>query len=224
MGLLDDLKRQAAQLQAHERAQARNFAESVLVVDDAMHRAFLYLNELVKQLNVLRPPCPRVFDIDPAVRFEGMRLNEFFIDFRKKQVQDRERYNHISLTWQHRSDQVITVRKELPQVIARFENNLRTAGAEFTTREIRNSRHMVTHTDFTIKCVLRATIRIEAEAETGTLRFRMRNVERVGSFDLVFTVDDITDPLLEDCARYILGESNQFRSVGRYVSPGPAGA
>jgi hypothetical protein len=224
MGLLDDLKRQAAQLQAHQKAQARNFGESVLVVDEAMHRTFLYLNDLVKQLNVLSPPCPRVFDIEPTVRFEGMRLTEFFIDFRKKLVQDRDRYNYISLTWQHRSEQVITVRKELPQVIARFENNLRAAGAEFTTRETRNSRHMVTHTDFTIKCMLRATIRIEAEPDTGTLRFKIRNVERFGSFDLIFTVDDITDPLLEDCARYILGESNQFRSVGRYVSPGPGGA
>jgi hypothetical protein len=221
MGLLDDLKRQAAAVQAHQNAQARDFAECVLEVDEAMHHAFLYLNDVVKQLAVLNPPSPRTFDLEPGVRFEGMRLTDFFIDFRKKSVLERDRYNVINLTYLQKSPQVITIRKELPPNIARFEDSLRRAGAAFTATEIRNERHMVVAADFQIQCELRATIRITAEHEAASLRFTIRNVERLGGFDLVFRAEDITDPLLEDCARYILGEPNQFRSLGRYVSLAP---
>ncbi len=221
MGLLDDLKRQAAALQAHRNAQQRDFAECVLEVDSAMHHTFLYLNDVVKQLNVLTPPSPRTFDIEPGVRFEGMRLEAFFIDFRKKLVQERERYNFINLTFQQQSPQRIVVRKELPPNIARFEDSLRRAGATFEVNEHRSARQMVTHADFHIKCMLRSGIRVTAEHESGSVRFTIRNVERMGGFDLLFAAEDITDPLLEDCVRYILGDTNQFRAIGRYVSLAP---
>lgn len=223
MGLLDDLKRQAAQVKAHHSAQERGFGENVLLVDDSMHHTFLYLNDLVKQLNVLNLPSPRTFDMEPGVRFEGLRLADFFIDFRKKMVLDRERYDFITLSFRQSSPQKITVRKELPAIIRRFENNLRSAGATFEMHEIHNERRMITHADFHIQCSLHSGIRITAEHDTATMRFRLRNVERLGSFDLVFGSDEITDPLLEDCARYILGEPNQFRAIGRYFSVAPGG-
>ncbi len=225
MGLLDDLKRQADQLKAHRSAQQRDFGESVLEVDDAMHHSFLYLNDLAKQLNVLTLPSPRTFDLEPSVRFEGLHLTDFFIDYRKKTVLERDRYNYINLTFQQKSAETIKVRKELPANIAKFESNLRRAGATFEMNEIRNARQMVTHADFNIQCMLRASIRISAEHESCNLRFTIRNVERLGGFDLVFRPDELNDPLLEDCARYILGEPNQFRAIGRYFSlePGTGG-
>lgn len=221
MGLLDDLKRQAAQLQAHRSAAARDFGESVMQVDDALHHTFLYLNDLAKQLNILNLPSPRTFDLEPGVRFEGMRLTDFFVDFRKKPVQERDRYDHINLAFQQKSPQSIVVRKELPPNIARFEANLRAVGAVFQVSEVRNARHMVTHADFTIQCALRAGMRVTPEYENCSVRFTIRNVERLGGFALVFSADDITDPLLEDCARYLMGEPNQFRALGRYVSLAP---
>ena len=224
MGLLDDLKRKAAQLEAHRTAQARSLGESVLQVDDAMHHTFLYLNDLVKQLNVLNLPTPRSFDVDPGVRFEGLRLTDFFIDFRKKMTLERERYNFINLSFQQKSQEIISVRKELQPNITRFEDNLRRAGATFQMNEIRNVRHMVTHADFFIACMLRASIRVSAEHDSCNLRFTIRNVERLGGFDLVFPADEINDPLLEDCARYVMGESNQFRSTGRYFALAPGAA
>ena len=221
MGLLDDLRRKAEQLEAHRTAQARSFGESVLQVDDAMHHTFLYLNDLVKQLNVLNLPSPRTFDLEPGVRFEGLRLSNFFIDFRKKMVLERERYNFINLSFQQKSTETISVRKELQPNITRFEDNLRRAGATFEMNHIRNLRHMVTHADFNIRCMLRASIRVCAEHDSANLRFTIRNVERLGGFDLVFPAEDINDPILEDCARYIMGESNQFRSIGRYFALAP---
>ena len=205
-------------MEAHHTAQARSLGESVLQVDDAMHHTFLYLNDLVKQLNVLNLPSPRTFDVEPGVRFEGLRLTDFFIDFRKKMVLERERYNFINLSFLQKSPQAISVRKELQPNITRFEDNQRRAGTNFEMNEVRYVRHMVTHADFNIQCMLRASIRVSAEHDSCHLRFTIRNVERLGGFDLVFRAEDINDPLLEDCARYIMGESNQFRSIGRYFA------
>ena len=216
MGLLEDLKQKASAQQERDNAQARDLRENILLVDDAMHRTFMYLNDLVKQLNVLKLPSPRSFDITPGVRFEGMRLAEFFIDYRKKIVQDRERYDTIALTFQYHSKQVLKVRRELPPEVAKFENILRVAGATFQVKEARNERQMVTHADFSISCDLRAGISARAEHASGSIRFTIRNVERLGAFELVFRAEDIDDMLLEGCAKYILGESNTFRAVGRY--------
>ena len=43
MGLLEDLKRQAGAVKAHQSVQRRDFGESVLQVDDAMHRRYVTL-------------------------------------------------------------------------------------------------------------------------------------------------------------------------------------
>ena len=58
MGLLDDLKRQADMVRTHDSLQRSNLQENTRVVDEAMHRAFLYLLELFKQLEVLKPRQP----------------------------------------------------------------------------------------------------------------------------------------------------------------------
>ena len=64
MGLLDDLKRQADMVRTHDSLQRSNLQENVRVVDQAMHKTFLYLLELFKQLDVIKPASPVVYQIE----------------------------------------------------------------------------------------------------------------------------------------------------------------
>ena len=58
MGLLDDLKKQADMVKSQRLSQKAILEESIKLVEAKMHQTSLYLNDLLKQLVVLKPVNP----------------------------------------------------------------------------------------------------------------------------------------------------------------------
>ena len=82
MGLLDDLKKQADMVKTQQLNQNEMRDEALKAVEAKMKQAFLYLNDLLKQLAVLKPDNPLVFSIPGVGDLKGLRFAEFFIDYR----------------------------------------------------------------------------------------------------------------------------------------------
>ena len=95
MGLLDDLKRQADMVRTHDSLQRSNLQENTRVVDEAMHRTFLYLLELFKQLEVLKPANPTVYDIVGVGELKDLKYVSGFVDPRKRKFADRDVYDYM---------------------------------------------------------------------------------------------------------------------------------
>ena len=58
VGLLDDLKKQADALKAEDTDRTESLRSNAVAVDHALRRAFLYMNDLGKQLNVVQDAEP----------------------------------------------------------------------------------------------------------------------------------------------------------------------
>ena len=95
MGLLDDLKKQADQVRTHDSLQKSNLQENVRVVDEAMHRTFLYLLELFKQLEVLKPANGIAYQIEGVGALKDMKYVSGFVDPRKKKFAERDVYDYM---------------------------------------------------------------------------------------------------------------------------------
>ena len=63
MGMLDDLKKQADMVKSQQLSQQSMLQESIKLVEARMNQTFLYLNDLLKQLAVLRPTNPTAYSI-----------------------------------------------------------------------------------------------------------------------------------------------------------------
>src|SRR5690242_8951170 len=114
MGLLDDLKRQADMVRTHDSLQRSNLQENVRVVDEAMHRAFLYLLELFKQLEVIKPALPTVYEIEGVGPLKDMKYVSGFVDPRKKKFADRDVYDHMDFYVKWASPHSLVVERDMP--------------------------------------------------------------------------------------------------------------
>jgi hypothetical protein len=219
MGLLDELKKQAETLKnENQRTTAETLVLDTKLTEAKMQQTFQFLHELTKQLNVLRPETPRGFDIETAGRFENLVLDDFFLDYRKKKIGDKDYYDHIILRFKQGSNQVMQVKRDSQQLIERLRNFLMSANIKFEMQETKNDRSFVLFATFKIPYVVRSEVIIHANSEIGQLVFKIKNVERINSFELQFNAAEISENMLDEFARYLVGKTNKFKEIGQYMT------
>jgi hypothetical protein len=219
MGLLDELKKQAEGLKSeNQRTTADSLVVNTKLTEAKMQQTFEFLNELIKQLNVLRPESPRGFDIETAGRFEKLLLDDFFVDYRKRKIGDKEFFDHIILRFKHGNDQVLEVTRDSQQLIERLRDFLMVSNLKFEMTEKKNERGFVLSATFKIPCVVRSEVIIQARGDVAQLVFKIKNIERINSFDLQFPASEVTENMLDEFARYIVGKTNKFKDIGQYMT------
>ncbi|MFX9065660.1 hypothetical protein ABTN38_20030, partial [Acinetobacter baumannii] len=77
MGFLDDLKRQAGNLQALQQTDTAALERNAMLVEAACKTVFQYWAELTKQLNVIQPAARARYAFDSKTIFEGLRFTGF---------------------------------------------------------------------------------------------------------------------------------------------------
>jgi hypothetical protein len=219
MGLLDELKKQAETLKGeNSRSTAESLVLNTKLTEAKMQQTFQFLNELISQLNVLRPESPRGFDIETVGRFENLVLDDFFLDYRKRKIGDKEYFDHIVLRFKHASDQVLEVKRDSQQLIDRLRDFLLVANIKFEMQETKNERAYVLYAIFKIPYVVRSEVVIQAKGDVGQLVFKVKNIERISSFELQFPATEISESMLDEFARYIVGKTNKFKEIGQYMT------
>lgn len=219
MGLLDELKKQAESLKGD---QQRNSAESLVLntklTEAKMQQTFLFLDELIKQLNVLHPESPRGFDIETVGRFDNLVLEDFFVDYRKRKIGDKEYFDHIVLRFKHASDQMLEVTRDSQQLIDRLRDFLMVSNVKFEMSEKKNDRGFVMSSTFKIPYVVRSEVIIQARGDVAQLVFKIKNIERLNAFELQFPASEISESMLDEFARYLVGKTNKFKDIGQYMT------
>jgi hypothetical protein len=214
MGLLDELKQQADSLhkaQADDAERARDIAQRA---DAALRKVYAYLDDLGKQLAVIKPASPRVFRLTGVGTFENLNLADFFADYRKKLVEDDEYLDYVHFQYQYASPKIFELVKDTITQKEQVEQYLWEANLKFSLDEFRNERGRVTGGKFTVPASIGAVIRAEGRADSLELVFTLRNVERFETLKVTFATDAINDALLEELGKLILARPSQFRNRG----------
>jgi len=210
MGLLDDLKRQADMVRTHDSLQRSNLQENVRAVDEAMHRAFLYLLELFKQLEVLKPANPTVYNIEGVGVLKDLKYAGAFVDPRKKKFAERDVYDYMDFYVKWSAPASLVVERDMPQTIKKVKDMLWSVNIKFTDVETKSPYGSIAKVQFTIPAAITVNFTLKADLEGRRLLFYGKNPLRLGIDDFVVPADELSEDVLEELAKMLIGQRSTF--------------
>lgn len=210
MGLLDDLKRQADMVRTHDSLQRSNLQDNVRVVDEAMHKTFHYLLELFKQLGILKPANPTVYAITGVGELRGLTYVDGFVDPRKKKFAERDVYDYMDFYVKWSSPKNLVVMRDMPQTIAKVRDMLWATNIKFTEVETKSAYGTVAKVEFTIPVAVTVNFTVRADHEGRRLLFFGKNALRLGIDDFAVPADDLSEAVLEELAKVLIGQKSDF--------------
>jgi hypothetical protein len=211
MGLLDDLKKQADMVKSQQVSQQSMLQESIKLVEAKMNQAFLYLNDLFKQLAVLRPTNPMVYSIPGIGDFQNLGFAESFIDYRKKKISDRDYYDSIIFFIKWASPESLSVERDMPATIQKVRDVLWSFGMKFTEEEIRKPGSGFQKMKFTVPQAIACDVTISADHENARLVVKGKHLLRLGAEELRIPAADVNEALLEEFAKMLIGQPTALR-------------
>ena len=216
--LLASLKQQAmAKLEGEEKKSTRH-TELLQRASVALERAFLYLNDFSRQLNILKPPYEKAYSFFGVVDFDGMLWEEGRADFRMQQVSTDDRYyDQVTMRYRLHGDKQFRVTRENPAQEklrkALFDHNI-----TFTADEERNDRARVERATFTFPCEIKAGLLLVCSPETNDMVLRTRNIERFGTMEFRMAPEAINHESLDELALLILGKPSRIAQLWQRTS------
>lgn len=216
MGFLDELKNKALAQEAKLREDGAQVARHTAQVEAACAQAWRYLEELGRQLHVLKPPCTTRFVIDPRAVVSGMRYTDFTSDIRRKRIDlgplsAPEVVDHMVVSARLVSGQSFRLAKDFPPEIARLEARLAQGGIRCIGEPVRDpatGRFLQNRYDFVADLV--TGVRVLPLHEQGRLQFVIQNFDGLLTTKATFDAEQITSARLDELAKWWVGEPHRF--------------
>ena len=211
MGFLDDLKRQADALKTQQTVDTAALACNAVLVEAACKTVLQYFMELAPQLNVLQPTPPVRFSLDKSTALDGMKRCDFRVDARRKQHRGQEVFDHMVLHGLQKSGRQLTLSKDFPPEIERLESRLRQAGISPDTNWVRHPESgRLEEVRFAFVADITLMARVLPDHDEGKLRFQIGNFDGLETVTADFPAHRVGSELLDQLARWIMGEPHQF--------------
>jgi hypothetical protein len=211
MGLLDDLKKQADMVKSQQISAQSNLLESVKLVEGKMHQSFLYLNDLLKQLAVIKPTNPMAYSIPGIADFQNLAFVESFCDYRKKKIADKDHYDTITMFIKWASPAILTIERDMPATIQKVRDALWSFNVKFAEEEVKKPGGGFQKMKFTVPSTVTLDLTLSADHENARLVAKGKNVFRLGPDEMRIPAGDIDDALLEELAKTLIGQPSTLR-------------
>ncbi|MBI4294332.1 MAG: hypothetical protein HY661_22865 [Betaproteobacteria bacterium] len=219
MGLLDDLKKQAEMVKTQQLSQDSLRDDAIKLVEDKMKQTFHYLNDLLKQLAVIKPTNPMVYSVPGVGDLSSLQFFESFIDFRRKRINDKDHFDVVTFYLKWSSGENLVVERDMPVTAQKVRDLLYSYNLKFTEEETKNERGMVAKTKFTVQPAIVTDVTIKADHEQGRLLITAKNLLRLGRDDFVVPAGEINDAMLEEFAKSLIGQASGFRKFRSVSGP-----
>ncbi|MEW6512567.1 MAG: hypothetical protein AB1443_01050 [Pseudomonadota bacterium] len=208
--LLDRLKQQA---QTVQRTSVKRDADEELrafQLSASLGAGFHYLNDLIKQLNIIKPAVPKEFVFAGSIGFSGMSWVEGAADFRMLPTATEDRlYETMTVRFRLSGPRQLQVERDALGVEP-LRKMLHDANISFQLEERKNRRSQVESGLFTIPCELKAGFLLKADYETNDLVLRTRNIDRFGMMEFRLQAGELTQATLDDLAQMMIGQESRF--------------
>ena len=211
MGLLDDLKKQAETVKTQQVTDLTARGDNVKLVEEKMKQLFQYVNDLLKQLAVIKPTNPMVFSIPGVGDLRNLMFSDSFIDYRRKRIGDKEHFDVITFYIKWASTDSLVVARDMPATVQKVRDLLFTCGVKFTEEETKNARGSVINTTFTVPAVIVADLVVKADHDNARLAISAKNLLRLGPDDFLVPAGELNDAMLEEFAKSLIGQASAFR-------------
>lgn len=204
MSLLDDLKKEADKKNTQAKVENTQVSEEdrkILLSKMALIKN--YYSELVEHLNVLLPDEVNDFDLTKDVAFKGTKKSNYAIKYKDKFEKESAYF---------RFDQIgprkIRVNLRSIDGAERFRNLLKRNEINHVDKMESDSRII-----FTIEPKVTAKFDYLANLNNGFIELKITNFNEIWSQSIRYSPNKITNELLDETAKYILGNTNKFKEM-----------
>ncbi len=220
MGLLDDLKKQADLVKTQQILQQSLQGDKLKLVEDKMKQTFQYVNELLKQLTVVKPTNPLMFSIPGVSNLIGLALTDSFIDYRRKRIGDKEYFDtiHFFIKWE--SGNTVTINCDDSISAQRTREALWASKIKFAEDEKKSPKGILIGARYTFPAAILTDMTITADHPQGDLLVQAKNLFGVGVEQLKIPAPEVTDDLLEDLAKALIGQKSNISKYRVVKGPG----
>lgn len=214
MSFLNQLKSQASALQQQQGADTVRLEANTKVTESACRTAWLYISELVKQLNVIAPAGPAM-SLDGKTPWPAMKLVSFTADARKKKLRDQEVFDYIALGWRlvPTMGQPVSgsVSANFPPDLHRIESRIAAGNVQHERINVRHpEKNTLKEIRFDYTTESRGSVTITADHDEAQLNFRLGCLSGFQIVNTSYAASQIQGGLLDELAKLIVGESSTF--------------
>lgn len=211
MGFLDDLKRQAGDLQAQTKTDIAVLERNAMLVEAACKTVFQYWAELAKQLNVIQPPARARYAFDTKTVFDGLKFTDFRADVRRKRLRNQEATDHVVLHCALRTGQRLVLVKNFPTDIEKLEARIAQSGVVCRPETVRNpDTGKLIEMRYEFDADIAAGARLNPDHDRGTLEFTVLNLDGLGSVIAEFGATEVGAKRMDELAKWLVGQPNSF--------------
>lgn len=214
VSFLNQLKSQADAIQAKSREHQTEKDLCTELTEGAALTTWLYLAELVKQLNVIQPDGPEL-TLDGKTPWPRMKMVNFHIDSRKKILRDKEVFDYIAMSWQivpHEGEKISgSVSANFPPEMKRIEDRLFFGFVKHEKVDVRDpEKNTLKEFRFEYQTQARAGVTVTANHDESRLDFRLSNLQGFQISTPSYPASEVQTPLLDELAKLILGQPSWF--------------
>lgn len=215
MSFLNDLKKQADQLRADQRVSGAALESNILATEAACQLLFKYWVDLCKQLNVLQPRSVGRYAFDNKTVFTDLCFVDYRVDIRTRPFSGRQVTDHVVLHCELRTGQALTLSKNFLTDIEKLEARIAQSGVVCRPDEIRNPDNgKLIEKRYQFEATVSARVRVQPDHENARLSFTVDNFDGLARWVLDFDAKAVNVYLLDELAKWMVGQSNTFRSLG----------
>jgi hypothetical protein len=208
-GRLARLKELAQKTEAQEKPPDRDAIQTQ--VGETLERTYLFLKDLVEQLNRVHLAYEKGYMIIGVPDFTGLKWESGRADFHTRDLSPgRKVYERIGVNFRLSGNKKIHVTVKNP-TNERLKKTLTENRIEFTAREIANHRGHIESSAFSFPCEVKGNIFLQGDFDTGQILLRTINVERFGTLEYRINPEAITPEALDEFAGFIMGEEREIK-------------
>lgn len=213
--LLERLKQQAQTVQRSSVKRDADAELRALHLSATLDVAFHYLNDLIKQLNIIKPPVPKEFIFPGNIVFSELGWVEGAADFRMLPTATEDRlYETVHTRFRLAAPRQLQVERDALGVEP-LRKTLHDYNITFQVEERKNKRGQVESAVFTFPCEVKAGFLIKADYATDGLVLRTRNIDRFGMMEFRLQGKELTLTTLDELVQLMLGQKSRFLRLFR---------
>lgn len=213
--LLDRLRQQAETLERTSIQRDTDAEMRAFHLSASLGAAFHYLNDLVKQLNIIKPAVPKEFVFPGNIVFSDMSWVEGATDFRMLPTATEDRlYEIVTVRLRLAAPRQLQAERDTLGVEP-LRKMLHDFNIVFQIEERKNRRNQTESATFTFLCEVKAGFQIRADYESNQLILRTRNIDRFGVMEFRLQAGDLTQIALDELAQLMLGQPSRFLKLFR---------
>ena len=209
MSLLDELKKQAEAKQSQEQLDKQRQAELEARSRDEilpkLAQIYTYLNELLKQLEILQADVRVDYRLKGCGNLIGLRQEGYEL-----RTDSRDNMTNLLLGFYCVGGGEVKFELETQQQVEQQKDYFKQHDLAYISRDYRDERHNVSHALFSFEPRIQVTFDFQLAKDLTTIMLTVRNYDGLGIHRYQLEPARIDDDFLDDLGKYILRRGNQF--------------